>query len=382
MEGLRIVRVEIHPCRLPFTTPFLISRGAVGLPEEGAPHIYVKVVAEDGTEGWGEARPSHRWSYETEWSVVSAIRDHLAKAIIGLDAFEITEAHKAMDREVAPGVSRGQPIAKSALDMALHDLICRKLGVDLRRLLGGRMEFEIPLAYMVSAEDATGAALAAGQAVERGYRCVKVKIGKGVKKDIEILKAVRGAVKDALVWADPNQAYTAAEAVELARKAEGLIDVLEQPLPANDLAGLAEVTAKSPIPIAVDESAFSPRDLVNVIRHGAANAFVAKVSKAGGLLPARRAIEIAMEANLLVLGSGLTESALGFMASAKLYSALGIKIPVDLNGPQFLGDEPFPEPVEVERGVAKIPESEGVGPSPDPEKLASLRTGEPIVVEG
>ena len=51
MEGLRIVKVEVHPCKLPFTTPFLISRGAVGLPEEGAPHIYVKGVAEDGTEG-------------------------------------------------------------------------------------------------------------------------------------------------------------------------------------------------------------------------------------------------------------------------------------------------------------------------------------------
>ncbi|HIE08909.1 MAG TPA: mandelate racemase [Armatimonadetes bacterium] len=381
MEGLRVVRVEIHPCKLPFTTPFLISRGAVGLPEEGAPHIYVKVVAEDGTEGWGEARPSHRWSYETEWSVVSAIRDHLARAIIGLDAFEIAEAHKAMDREVAPGVSRGQPIAKSALDMALHDLVCRKLGVDLRRLLGGRVDLEIPLAYMVSAEDATGAALAAGQAVERGYKCVKVKIGKGVRKDLEILRAIRGAVKDAFVWADPNQAYTAPEAVELARKGEGLIDVLEQPLPANDLGGLAEVTAKSPVPIAVDESAFSPRDLVNIIRQRSANAFVAKVGKAGGLLPARRAIELALEANLLVLGSGLTESALGFMASAKLYSALGIRIPVDLNGPQFLGEEPF-EPVEVERGRAKIPEAEGVGPSPDPERLASLRTGEPIVIEG
>jgi len=223
--------------------------------------------------------------------------------------------------------------------------------------------------------------LAAGQAVERGYKCVKVKIGKGVRKDLEILRAIRGAVKDAFVWADPNQAYTAPEAVELARKGEGLIDVLEQPLPANDLAGLAEVTAKSPVPIAVDESAFSPRDLVNIIRQRSANAFVAKVGKAGGLLPARRAIELALEANLLVLGSGLTESALGFMASAKLYSALGIRIPVDLNGPQFLGEEPF-EPVEVERGRAKIPEAEGVGPSPDPERLASLRTGEPIVIEG
>lgn len=382
MGGLRIIKIEIHPCKLPFTMPFLISRGAVGLPEERAPHIYVKVVAEDGTEGWGEARPSHRWSYETEWSVISSIRDHLAEAIIGLDAFEITEVHKVMDREVAPGVSKGQPIAKSALDMAIHDLVGRKLKIDLRKLIGGRMDWEIPLAYMVSAEDATGAALAAGHAIERGYKCVKVKIGKGVKEDIEMLKAVRGAVKGAFVWADPNQAYTAAEAVKLARKGEGLIDVLEQPLPANDLAGLAEVTAKSPIPIAVDESAFSPGDLINVIRHRAANAFVAKVSKAGGLLPAKRAIEIALEANFLVLGSGLTESTLGFTASAKLYSALGIEIPVDLNGPQFLGEEPFSQPAEVERGVAKLPEEEGVGPCPDLEKMGSLRVWEPLVIEG
>ncbi len=381
MAEAKIVRIEIHPCRLPFRVPFLISRGAVGMPEEGVPHIYVKVVDEDGAEGWGEARPSHRWSYETEQSVVSAIRDFLAPALVGHDAFDIVGAHKRMDTEIAPAVSRGQPIAKSALDMALHDLVCRKLGVDLRRLLGGGMREEIKLAYMVSAEDRTSAALAAGQAAEAGYECIKVKIGRGVKEDVELLKAVRGAAPNAFIWADPNQAYTAAEAVELARKCEGFVDLLEQPLPANDLAGMAELTSKSPVPIAVDESAFSPRDLITVIRHRSANAFVAKVSKAGGLLPARRAIEIALEANFLVLGSGLTESALGFCASAKLYSALGIEIPVDLNGPQFLGDEPF-EPVKVERGTARIEESEGVGPSPDLEKLSSFREGEPIVVGG
>src|SRR4051794_2127887 len=105
------------PLRLPFRETFKISRGSVGSPEEGAPHVYVRVRADDGAEGWGEARPSHRWSYETEESVVTTLRRYLAPVLIGLDPWDLAAVHAAMGRQIAPGISTGAPIAKSAIDM-------------------------------------------------------------------------------------------------------------------------------------------------------------------------------------------------------------------------------------------------------------------------
>ena len=80
---MRISEVTVFPTRLPFRTTFKISRGAVGSQAEGAPHIYVRVTADDGAVGWGEARPSHRWSYETEETVVTTLRRYLGPAVVG-----------------------------------------------------------------------------------------------------------------------------------------------------------------------------------------------------------------------------------------------------------------------------------------------------------
>src|SRR5436305_6530146 len=130
--GPRIKAVEAFALRLPFRIEFRIARGSVGSPAAGAPHVYVRVTADDGTVGWGEARPSHRWSYETEESVLTTIRGYLAPALLGADPWDLVGLHQVMDREIAPGISVGAPIAKCAVDMAVHDLLARAAGVPLR----------------------------------------------------------------------------------------------------------------------------------------------------------------------------------------------------------------------------------------------------------
>src|SRR5579862_7438049 len=98
--ALPITDISVFPLRLPFKSEFRIARGSVGSPSAGAPHIYVRVTAADGTVGWGEARPSHRWSYETEESVLSTIRTYLAPVLLGHDIFDLARLHQTMHTEI------------------------------------------------------------------------------------------------------------------------------------------------------------------------------------------------------------------------------------------------------------------------------------------
>lgn len=359
---MKITSVDIFPLRLPFKTEFRIARGSVGSPQAGAPHIYVRLRADNGAVGWGEARPSHRWSYETEESVVSTLRDYLAPVLIGRDPADREGIHRLMDTDIAPGTTVGQPIAKSAVDIALHDLLGRAYGLNLRDLFGSKRGDVLRLSWIVSDPTPEGSARIASEGLAKGYAALKVKIGISPERDVEILAAVRETAPGAYLWADANQAYTPAFALKIARAcAEVGVDVLEQPIPANDLPGLRRLVSRSDVPIAVDETVCGPADLVQAIRMEALDVLVIKVSKMAGLQRARQCIEMCRAAGIGLLGSGLTESSVGFMASAQLYGGYGVEI-ADLNGPgQFLGDGPAHDQVRIEKGTVHLPDGPGVG---------------------
>lgn len=367
---MKLSSIDVIPLRLPLREELRIARGSVASPDAGAPHIYVHVVGENGVEGWGEARPSHRWSYETEESVVSTIRGYLAPALRELDLFDLDGVLRAMDREIAPGTSLGMPIAKCGVEMAIHDLLARSLDLPLCLFLGGRREERVRLSYLISVGSEAEAEAKAGEAWSAGYRGLKVKIGMDPARDLAILRAVRAAAPEAYLWADANQGYDAATAGRQARAMEGIgVDVLEQPVAANDWTGLARVARATSLPIAVDESVYAPTDLLQLIQLEAIGVLVLKLSKMGGLSRARLCLQIAREAGLGLLGSGLTESRLGLAAAAHLYAAFGGVLFADLNGPQFLADDPVAGGVEIATGTVQVPTGPGIGVTLDAEKL-------------
>lgn len=373
---MNIASIDVFPVSLPFREEFRISRGSVGSPEEGAPHVYVRVTSDDGRVGWGEARPSHRWSYETLESVVASVRQYLAPALVGVSSWDLREIGARMDRQLAPGISTGNPVARSGIDVALHDLLARAAGVPLSAFLGGPDTPSVALSWLISSSDPEDAARRAADAVSDGYGALKVKIGMGPRADLEVLRAVRAAAPEAYLWADANQAYDVATTLALARAMGPLgVDCLEQPLPANDWTGLRRLCARADLPIAVDESVFAPGDLVQLVKLEALDLLVLKVSKMGGVSRALLAGRIAQEAGIGLLGSGLTESALGFAAGVHLYAALGTVPYADLNGPQFLAADPCVSPLPIETGRATAPPLPGVGVELDPEQLERFQTG-------
>ncbi|MFI0354794.1 mandelate racemase/muconate lactonizing enzyme family protein [Actinomadura sp. 9N407] len=374
LHDLKIDRVETFAVALPTRRSFGVAGGAVAVAGRPSLRILVRVSA-DGVSGWGEATPIPAWTYETAESIVTTIDRYLSPAIIGRHAWDVDGATAVFERAINRGFSIGAPLAKSAVDMALHDLLGRAAGVPVGILWGARRTERIELAWVVSGQSPAevGDSVAEGRGL--GYGAYKVKIGlHDEDADAAVVEAVREhAGTEAPLWVDANQGYTVHGALHMARRLEGLgITAFEQPLPANDVIGLRRLRDDCPIPVALDESLRHPSDLATFIRLEAIDIAIAKVQRSGGLTLSRRLCALAEDSGVQLMGSGLTDSDVGLAASLHLFAAYGIDTPVDLNGRQFVESPYAISTVRVEGGTAYVPESPGLGVEVDEAVVRSL----------
>jgi muconate cycloisomerase len=371
---MKIERIEVLPVRLPLKAVVTLSRGVSRTIDEGKQVILVKMTADDGTVGWGEAGPSRRWSAETTHSCYTSIKHYLAPVLVGRDPFDIAGLHAAMDGELAPGLDPGQPVAKAALDLAAHDLVCRKLGINLQSWLGAKGAERIELSYLVSATDVEGTARQVAAGLDEGYRAFKVKVGHEPALDVERVRAVLGVAKGCTVWVDANQGYALEAALAAARGFAALgIELFEQPIPMSDFYGMKKLLSATAMTIALDEAAMGLPLVVDLIRRGAVEGLVVKVNKTGGIFYARQLCDLARNAGLRLIGSGLMDAPIGFAASVHLFAAYGIDYPCDLNGPQHIAGDYLAEPLPMEgRRFALVPQRVGIGVAMDEAKVASM----------
>lgn len=359
---MKIERIEVLPVRLPLKAMSRLSRGVPRTMEEGKRIVLVKMTADDGTVGWGEAGPSRRWSAETTHSCYTTIKEYLAPELIGRDPFDIAGLHAVMNTELAPGLDPGQPIAKAALDLAVHDLVCRKLGIPLQSWLGAKGRDRIELSYLVSSPEVEGTQNQVQAGLDLGYRAFKVKVGHEPKLDIERVRAALGLAKDCVVWVDANQGYTLDEALRAARGFEALgIELFEQPIPMGEFYGMKKLLSGTNMTIALDEAAMGLPVVIELIRREAVEALVIKVNKVGGIHYARQLCDLARSAGLGLIGSGLMDAPIGFAASVHLFAAYSIDYPVDLNGPQHIAEDYLKTPYPMEGRFALVPKGPGFG---------------------
>ncbi|MEU1840402.1 mandelate racemase/muconate lactonizing enzyme family protein [Micromonospora chersina] len=374
LAGLTIEAVETYAVALPTIRSFGVSGGSVAV--AGTPSIRVLVkVSAGGVTGWGEATPIPAWTYETAESIVTTVDRYLAPAILGRPAWDLDGVTTAFDRAINRGFTIGAPLAKCAVDVALHDLLGRALGVSVGVLWGQRRRETIQLGWIVSGQTAAEVADAVAEGSALGYEAFKVKVGlHSEAEDAAVVRAVREAAPDAALWVDANQAYTVDGALRMARRLADLdVTAFEQPLPANDVAGQRRLRETSPIPVALDESLRHPSDLATFVKLNAVDVAIAKVQRSGGLTLSRRLCALAEDAGVRLMGSGLTDSDLGLAASLHLFAAYGIDTPVDLNGRQFLTSSyATGATVEVKDGVARVPTGPGLGVEVDESVVREL----------
>ena len=368
---MKIERIEVFPVRLPMKAVLTLPRGPSRTLDEGKRIALVKMTDAEGNVGWGEAGPSRRWSAETLESCTTSIREYLAPALIGHDVFDIAGAHAKMNIELASGLDPGQPIAKGALDVALHDLLCKRLGIPLQAWLGAKRAGSVKLARLVSAGTPEEAARIAKQGLAEGFQGFKVKVGHHKEaRDVELVRAVLEAAPGAYVWPDGNQGYTLEEAIRMARAFERMgVTLFEQPVPMTDVYAMKKLLSASSLTIALDEAAMGIPYVIELIRREAVESLAIKVSKVGGIHYARQMCDLALNAGLKLIGSGLMDAPIGFAASVHLFAAYGIDDPVDLNGPQFIAEDYLAKPFPVERQTACVPDAPGLGIQIDESKV-------------
>jgi L-alanine-DL-glutamate epimerase-like enolase superfamily enzyme len=288
-----------------------------------------------------------------------------------MEALEITEIHRAMNRQISPSFSTGQPIAKAAIDLALHDLVSKTLQTPLPKLWGRNPQLTVPLSWTVNVASWDDIDKVVAEGREKGYRHFNIKVGTDPKFDVALAKRVRELAPDCFLWADANGGYDLATALCVAPKlAEVGVDVLEQPLPANVLSGYKELRKQGALPIVMDESIVSVRDLLEFWRLGLLDGVAMKIARMGGLWEARRCVELLLDMGLLFLGSGLTDPPLSLAAHLLLYGTYDLKFPAALNGPQFLDPLPVYSALTVSEGFAHVPKGLGLGITVNEDQLA------------
>lgn len=353
---MAITDVRTRRLSCPLHTPFRTALRET----TGVETLVVEVVDADGRHGFGEAPQVWRVTGESMAAAEAAIHEVFRDRLLGQDTDDLNR----LLREVRAAVP-GNTNAKAAVDVALHDLAARRLGVPLVRLLGGSALW-VPTDVTVSAGSAAELATSAGARVRDGFDVLKLKVGTGdAAADVERVRAVRDAVGERpRIRLDANQGWPPKTAVRAIRAVEdaGLdVELVEQPVPAADLDGLAWVTARVDTPVLADESVFSVRDLLEVIRRRAADLVNVKLAKCGGLAPARTLLELAASAGLGTMVGSMMEGPVGVTAAASLVAAHPTTVVSDLDAAWWLASSPVRGGVRYAAGTARLPDAPGLG---------------------
>jgi muconate cycloisomerase len=359
-KGALIKKFEVLPVGVKFRSVFRIGRGVVGGGAAVGKYVFLRLETADGQVGWGATNTVPSWSYETPESVVGTLQHHLCPLLLDRSPFELNTIKKLMDQTITNAVSNGAPFAKSAVEIALLDLAGQVSGLPVHRLLGGRIHDTVELCYAIGIDAPETMASEARRFPE--CKCFKVKIAGDPDTDLQRVRLVTEARPDAQIILDPNQAYVA---TSLGRFLEGarqfrMVRCIEQPIRSEDLLGLRRIREKSPIPIAIDEGSFSSFDLARAVRLEATDLLVLKVPKSGGVTNSLKSAIVAEANGIGLLGSGLTDAGVSFMAAIHLYSTLDLLLPAELNGPEFLTDM-MVDGIQMKGVTVTVPDTPGLG---------------------
>ena len=368
---MKISDVAIGTVSIPLITPFKTALRTVDRIRD----IVVRVTLDSGETGYGEAPPTAVITGETLESIEAALRGYLAPAVLGTDPEDRDEVFGRLEKAMAKNTS-----AKAALDIAIHDAAARAAGMPLFRFLGRkapeqvRTELETDLTISVNDPDTMAADTRA--AVARGFRILKVKVGKGGTEDVERVRRVREAAgADAVLRIDANQGWTPEEAVRTIGMMEdaGLdIELVEQPVSCHDFKGLQYVTAHTVTPILADESVFSPEDAVRIIEEHGADRINIKLMKTGGIYPAEKICAMAEAHGVECMMGCMLESAVSVSGAAHLAAARPVITMCDLDGPSLCAENPYEGgPVYREHRIF-LPETPGIGITRVPADFVSV----------
>lgn len=348
------MKITTHLVSAPLHTPFVTALRTATHAES------LLVEISDGElSGWGEAPQVWKVTGESLAGAQACVEGPITTALNGLGPDDLTEALRRVQNAAAANFG-----AKAAVDIALHDLAARRRGQTLHGFLGSTVDV-VRTDVTLSVGDADALASAGKARVADGFDVLKVKVGTDAAADVERVRRVREAIgPDPTLRLDANQGWSRRDAVAAIRAIEDAgcaIELVEQPVVAADLEGMAWVTDRVGTPILADESVYGARDLVNVIRLGAADLVNVKLAKCGGLGPARTLLELAREHGLGSIVGSMMESHIGVGAAAALVAAYPTTAVNDLDAAWWLRESPVVGGIRYDGSRIHLPAGPGLG---------------------
>lgn len=352
---MKIQSIQIGKVSIPLKKPFKTALRTVHSAED----IIVKVMADSGEVGFGNAPPTAVITGDSQDSIIAAIRDTLAPKLVGMEVDNLEGIMAALDSGMLHNCS-----AKAALDIAVHDLFGKRYGLPLYKLFGGycrSMETDLTISLNEPDEMVRDSL----EAVAEGYTALKLKVGNDPALDIRRVQAIRDAVGPAVkIRLDANQGWNAKEAVRTIRRfeADGLdIELIEQPVKAHDFDGLKYVTDHVETDIMADESAFGPYEVFRLLSMRACDLVNIKLMKAGGLHNAVKIAHFAETMGVQCMMGCMLESKVGITAAASLAAGKRIVTRADLDAAVLLAEDPVVGGVSFDKNQLILSEAPGLG---------------------
>lgn len=368
MKPIEVKSVQAIPVGLPLKKPIKMAKVEIRV----ADSMLVRIESKDGIVGWGEAAAAPTMSGDTLPAMSAAIADHLAPLLVGKDARD----RAALVRQMAMAMY-GNTGAKSAVEMALADLVGRSLNVPFTDLYGGALRRQVKPMWLVGNATPEMDVDDVKARMKEGFRFFKLKVGtKPVDKEIAIANAVREvAGSDVMLCADANTGYDFASADRYLSgvAAKAGLTFLEQPLRPEDMAGLRRLCQRHSIALGADEGIHS---LGDIEEHAAAGigGLSLKLIKFGGLTALLKAAGLCERLGLdMNLAGKMSESGLGGAAIAHIACMLpsanwGISLTH-----MYLADDIVRDPLRIVDGWVTPPVGPGLGVDVDEAAVQRLR---------
>lgn len=356
--SVTVSKAEGRPLNVPLIAPFTIASSRL----EAVGNVAVRVELMDGSVGWGEAPILPSVTVEDQPVALQGVTD-ACRFLVRSGSLTLGAMLKEIER-ILPGHHFAS--ARAGTEMALIDAVANSMHTPLWKLFGGASnsvttDITIPI---VSPAEASNLA---AKYCERGFNTLKLKVGKNLNSDIEVLKAIRLVHPHCSFILDANEGYTDNEAIEVLDKLHEMgvtPKLFEQPVHRDNWEGLRRVSEvakeKYGVSVAADESCRSVDDAHRIVKGGLAHVINIKLAKSG-VLGALEIIEVAKSNNIDLMIGGMVETRLAMGFAAHLAAGLGCFSFIDLDTPLLMSEDPVIGGYEVYGPVYKFTNSRGHG---------------------
>jgi L-alanine-DL-glutamate epimerase-like enolase superfamily enzyme len=356
---MKITNIKAISFKLPLVEPL---KWATGYAEHAA-HVLIRISTDEEIEGIGEAVPRPTIYGETQESIVKIVNDHLGPMLVGEDPMDLEKVWAKMATVI------WNPVAKGAIDVALHDIIGKKCGSPCYKLMGGWTD-KVPLTWMVALKSVDEMVEEAKAKFADGFKSFKLKGGIDPDLDIKMFRRIREALgTEARLYIDANQGYSFSDAVKVLSALENELACCEEPMPAWDRQGRKKLAQLVRVPILGDESIFTVQELAQQIELGAISIVMIKIPRTGYYL-SHKMVVLAETYNMPMHIGTQAETSLGCVAGAQFAAAFKqISLPNEISYYQCVRDSLLTTEPVVEDGCMLLPSGPGLGVELDEDKV-------------